>query len=106
MPPNRKEITCPQCGHKIELSDRDLRWLDSIMLHGDIPVSPPFNFGCRSCETVFTYDYKPLISDEKPVPPLQAFYVEQIACDSCRLPVDIIVMSATDTNASERKTWR
>jgi len=107
VPLDRKEkAVCHHCRHEVELSDRDLRCIDTIILHGDTAARPPFNFACQSCETVFTYDYKPLVSEEKLEPHLQAFYVEQVMCESCKTPVDIIVMSPRDAKISERKSWK
>ena len=75
VPLDRKEkIKSHFCEHEIELSERDLWWIDAQILHGDVTqgekyVRPPFNFGCPSCGTVFTQDYKPCVSDWKPAPP-------------------------------------
>jgi hypothetical protein len=103
VPQNRKEkISCHHCGQEIELSERDLRWIDTIIPHGDPPVRAPFNFKCGSCKTVFTYDYKPPVIDEKREPALKAFHVEQVACGSCQSPINIIVMSPMRTE-SERQ---
>ena len=112
MPPDGKErIKCHFCDHEIELSERDLRWIDTLILHGDICVGdkyvrPPFNFGCPSCGTVFTNDHKLPVSDWKPRPPLKAFVVERVPCDSCGSSVDVIVMSPTKTETSRSKPWR
>ena len=111
---SQEKIGCHHCGYELELAERDLRWIDATILHGDIRrgekyARPPFNFGCPSCGKVFTYDYEPPVSDWKPEPPVQAFSIEQVTCESCQLPVDIIVMSTKETELLGKKplkqTW-
>ena len=107
----QEKIRCHHCPYEFELSERDLRWIDAIILHGDIRrgekyVRPPFNFGCPSCGTVFTYDYNPTDSHWKPEPPLQAFHVEQVTCQSCQSLVDVVMMSPIRPDVSGRKPWK
>lgn len=102
-PNHKRKVKCHLCGNEIELSDRDLRWIDSIVRHNDVHGRPPFNFACEVCEGVFTYDYGPPTSKEEPEPPLQAFHVQQVVCDVCGSPVDIVVMSQMGTAT---KPWK
>ncbi len=110
-PDRNKRVPCCFCEHEIELSERDLRWIDAKIAHGDVRagenyVRPPFNFACQSCRRVFTYDYKPPLSSESPVPLPQPFCVEQVACEGCGSLMDIIVVSPTRTTWSETRTWK